>query len=150
MGHYWARNREIERATAMAESNDSVFVDVEKIYLGGKVLCFSFGFVLFFFPCSIWSSFAFCFDGHYFKFNIFFMKVGFDFICDSGFVLYFKKKITRPIWIFVFHFFSQMEWQIWARNSSSCSCFFPPFSWFFFLFIFGDLSVYRSVLLLFS
>jgi hypothetical protein len=41
--------RERERATAMAESNDSVFVDVEKIYLGGKVFCFSFGFVFFFF-----------------------------------------------------------------------------------------------------
>jgi len=141
MGHYWARIRERERATAMAESNDSVFVDVEKIYLGGKVFCFSFGFVFFFFPCSIWSCFAFCFDGHHSKFNIFFMKVGFDFIWDSGFVLYFKKKITRPIWIFVFHFFHKWndKYGLEILLVLLLLLFFLPLAGLFF--IFGDLSV---------
>lgn len=78
------------------------------------------------------------------------MKVGFDFIWDSGFVLYFKKKITRPIWIFVFHFFHKWndKYGLEILLVLLLLLFFSPFSWAFFH-IWRFECVYRSVLLLF-
>jgi len=69
------------------------------------------------------------------------MKVGFDFIWDSGFVLYFKKKITRPIWIFVFHFFHKWndKYGLEILLVLLLLLFFLPLAGLFF--IFGDLSV---------
>lgn len=45
--------KKTQRATAMAESNDSVAIDMEKIYLGGKV-----GFFIFF--SFFTATFLFC------------------------------------------------------------------------------------------